>query len=415
MGVTKGPMKHYMIKVRTYGGATDQDLCKKTKNIGTVQKYINLLALFLRNFMGRGCSCTMDSAYMGQLLAMLAREVWKINVVGTTQTNRCGPDGALVKKAKTVLKVRSYESIFFYHKFKPLCVALWGDNNIVTTLSNHHPPRLLRAGTGVHRRLLGDDGFQEKEPSPVKIPMQTKKYINEYDKIDKINLCEVKFDLKGNSKKHGWSPKLNNRYLNIHGGNAGVFYERLHRLYTPRKRLLKPREQMADLAHYLCRLGPNLKTHIPRHPLWLRDLTRVYHSTFGRQVRSDCRGVHTAIVPYTRTANGPGPSVMASVARLNKRKVREEWQKRSPWRHHQSRACPRRDYCNYEHCPGLQASKAKRPRKYKTHMRCEECSEMLGYDWFLCNDVKGRVEGQSEEWNVVNCHHAFHSLFFNNK
>ena len=99
----------------------------------------------------------MDSAYMGQLLAMLAREVWKINVVGTTQTNRCGPDGAWVKKAKTALKVRSYES--FLSRIQPLCVALWGDNNIVTTLSNHHPPRLLRAGTGVNRRLLGNGGF----------------------------------------------------------------------------------------------------------------------------------------------------------------------------------------------------------------------------------------------------------------
>ena len=111
---------------------------------------------------------------MGQLLAMLAREVWKINVVGTTQTNRCGPDGALVKKAKTALKVRSYESIFFYHKFKPLCVALWGDNNIVTTLSNHHPPRLLRAGTGVHRRLLGDDGF----PLIAKIRIWLNRYLD---------------------------------------------------------------------------------------------------------------------------------------------------------------------------------------------------------------------------------------------
>ena len=34
----------------------------------------------------------MDSAYMGELLAMVATEAWKTNVLGTSQSNRCGPD-----------------------------------------------------------------------------------------------------------------------------------------------------------------------------------------------------------------------------------------------------------------------------------------------------------------------------------
>ena len=72
MGVIEGPMRHYMLKVHTYCGATDKDLCKKINNVGTVQKNINLLELFLWNFIGRLCSCTMDSAYMGQQLAMIA-------------------------------------------------------------------------------------------------------------------------------------------------------------------------------------------------------------------------------------------------------------------------------------------------------------------------------------------------------
>ena len=101
----------------------------------------------------------MDSAYMSQLLAMIACKVWKINVVGTTQTDHCGPNKALVMEEKTKLKVRSYDSVFFHHKFKPLCVALWRNNNLVTTLSHHHPPRFLQPRTRVDRRLLADDGF----------------------------------------------------------------------------------------------------------------------------------------------------------------------------------------------------------------------------------------------------------------
>ena len=118
-------------------------------------------------------------------------------------------------------------SVFFYHKTLPLCVALWGDNSIVATLSNHHPPRTLKAGVGVGRRLKDSNGRREKDPTPVQIPFQTKKYVQQFHRIDKINLINSQFDLKGKSRKHGWSPKLNNRYLNIHGGNAVLFYSRL--------------------------------------------------------------------------------------------------------------------------------------------------------------------------------------------
>ena len=58
----------------------------------------------------------MDSAYMGQLLAQVARDVWQINVIGTTQANRCGPDHKLVKAEKKAMVVGSYESNFFFHK-----------------------------------------------------------------------------------------------------------------------------------------------------------------------------------------------------------------------------------------------------------------------------------------------------------
>ena len=88
-----------------------------------MQKFINLLGEFLVDFMGRGCSCTMDSAYMGQLLAQVARKVWKVNVVGTAQIESCGPDPAFVKEIRKAIKVRFYESVFFitngYHFVRP--------------------------------------------------------------------------------------------------------------------------------------------------------------------------------------------------------------------------------------------------------------------------------------------------------
>jgi hypothetical protein len=43
----------------------------------------------------------MDSGYMGDTMGQIGREEWKINMVGTVQTNRTGdPAAADVKKLK---------------------------------------------------------------------------------------------------------------------------------------------------------------------------------------------------------------------------------------------------------------------------------------------------------------------------
>ena len=274
---------------------------------------------------------------------------------------------------------------------------------MVLTLSNHHGPRLLKAGRGVDRQMLDPSGMREKDPTPVKCPKQTKKYVTEFDKINKINLKCVRFDLKGTSKKHGWSPKLNNRYINIHGANAGCFYERLMSLFAPSRRVLGAKERLCDLASELCRRGPPLRTYVPRHPAILRDLSRVYQSGFGRRVRIDCRGVGDEVP-------SEGPSVMARVAWM--KSVQREKTRRSPWRVHQSTACERRGRCEYDCCPGWVYSVAKERRAYQTNMVCEECSEFLGRDVFLCNGTKGKVEGETNLWHVCNCHKKFHEQIF---
>ena len=172
----------------------------------------------------------------------------------------------------------------FYHKMEPLCVALWADNNVVVTLANCCSPTLLRAGDGVDRRKRGNDGVREQDPTPVKIPLQTKKYVKTFGKIDNKNMKDAQFDLRGISKKHNWSPNINKRYYNMHGGNAGTFYERACALFTPEARVLGPKERMADLAHYLCKLGKPTHSYVPCHPAILRDLPQVYNSAVGRKI-----------------------------------------------------------------------------------------------------------------------------------
>ena len=85
---------------------------------------------------------------------------------------------------------------------------------------------------GVGRKLRGADDLREQEQTLVKIPEQTKAYVSTFDKIDKKNLIDSRFDLKGISKKHNFSPKIVKRYYNMHGGNASLYYKRACQLFT---------------------------------------------------------------------------------------------------------------------------------------------------------------------------------------
>ena len=124
--------------------------------------------------MGRGHIATMDSAYMGELAAQVGPEVWKLNMVGMSQVNRTGAR-AEVKKQRIKMKVGTYECCFFQHDTLPLLVALWADNNIVTTLSNYHGPEICTKGSGLlRRRKVGKK--REREKTEVQCPMQNRNY-----------------------------------------------------------------------------------------------------------------------------------------------------------------------------------------------------------------------------------------------
>jgi hypothetical protein len=111
-----------------------------------MQKWVNLYNEMLDYFKGRGTCMTMDSAYMGDIMGQIGRDVWKMNLLGTCQSNRvgCGPTAAA---AKSELKIGTYESIMFQHQSKSLSYTMWADV---------HTPEVLEVGKGVVRRRRVD-------------------------------------------------------------------------------------------------------------------------------------------------------------------------------------------------------------------------------------------------------------------
>ena len=67
---------------------SDEDLDKRHVNTAGTQKYVNLFDDLLAAFRGKGHCVTMDSAYMGDIMAQILRKEWEINAVGTAQANQ---------------------------------------------------------------------------------------------------------------------------------------------------------------------------------------------------------------------------------------------------------------------------------------------------------------------------------------
>ena len=105
-----------------YRGKTNEDLNVTHCNTANTQKWVNLFDELLKKFKGDGHCVTMDSAYMGDIMAHIGWEEWLINMVGMLQLNLTG---ANVKDVKEAMKQGTYKSVLFQHKDKPLCFALW--------------------------------------------------------------------------------------------------------------------------------------------------------------------------------------------------------------------------------------------------------------------------------------------------
>jgi hypothetical protein len=172
----------------------------------------------------------MDSAYMGDIMAMIGRDVWRINMVGVAQANHTGANIDCTKS----MKKGTYNSICWQHVWQSLCFAVWSNNALVRTLSNFHGPEIFEAGMGVLRKKRDSNGKQER----TKMGVQTRDYCNTFHLIDKGNGAEANYDLEGKSRLHNWSPKLIFWLYNMSIYNAYKMYKALIKQHTPEHRFL---------------------------------------------------------------------------------------------------------------------------------------------------------------------------------
>jgi hypothetical protein len=201
----------------------DKDINVHNPHTVTKLKMVSLYDFMLDPFKNKGRCVVMDSAYMSDAMCQVGREEWKINMVGTCQTDRCGA-GPLGKAAYTgadkEISSNIHESLLYQHKTKPLTTyAVWGDNNFLKTLSNFHSPVVLRGGMRRKKRNPITKR-REREFCDVDCPDQQKTYCRTCHKIDKGNGAEAKYDISTESHLHGWGPKLAAGYFNMNAKNA---------------------------------------------------------------------------------------------------------------------------------------------------------------------------------------------------
>jgi hypothetical protein len=277
----------------------------------------------LNNFKSNGHCVTMDSAYMGDIMAMIGRDVWRINMVGTAQANRTGTNIDCIKS----MKKGTYSSICWQHVWRPLCFAVWSDNALVRMLSNFHGPEILEAGTGVLQKKRDSDAKRERTKTKVPCPAQTRDYCNTFQLINKGNGVEANYDLGGKSRLHNWLPKLIFRLYNMSINNTYKMYTTLIKQHMPERRFLDMGDAVRELAHNLCQRGPAMQKLRAEHSSWTRDMLKLFEWKTCRKVRLDAMGMMTVA------------SVMPQVqAPTDNYALLKNQQRRSPWRVHQSKA-----------------------------------------------------------------------------
>ncbi len=107
--VMEGPLATYKLHARTFRGKTDGDLQSHHINTIRMQKWVNLMLVLLNDFKGKGHCVTMDSAYMGDIMAQIGRDEWKLNMVGMLQSNQMGTN---VKDVVEKMKPGAYKLCF---------------------------------------------------------------------------------------------------------------------------------------------------------------------------------------------------------------------------------------------------------------------------------------------------------------
>ena len=413
--VTKGPLSTYKLFVRTYGGRSDTDLNKKHPNTATLLKWISLYSIMLDSFKGKGHCLTMDSAYCGDAMCLIGRHEWKINMVGTAQSNRTGGGPMAVKEMKQVMKKGSYDSLFYQHDVEDLTFSVWADNNFVKVLSNFHSPRV--AVGGLKRKRRGVDGRREREPSEVDCPEQMKAYSETFHQIDKGNGVESTYDLGGKSRKHGWGPKLALRLFNMNLNNAYQIYCELYKKEHPGCIPLSIRAALQDATHFLLQQGETMRQRdADEAPSPTKDLSSHVNNLpgSGRKQRNDKKGMFSQTETTRVHPGAPVASAPTRSLKYRRRRKLAALLRKQPWRSHQSiagavAACAGR--CVYNKCPALQIPIKERNsiryRGAKTRYMCEECSIMHGEPVWLCNRT---VKTGDKSWRQELCHIKHHCV-----
>ena len=127
-------------------------------------KFVNLFDLMIS--FQENCHCvTCNSAYiMGDIMALIACNIWKINdmvAVESIQANWTGaPMGASVK-GDHAIKKKMHEYKMWQHNTQPLVAAVWSDNYLVETLSTYHQSEIIHAG--MMRRKIGDSAREKHQ------------------------------------------------------------------------------------------------------------------------------------------------------------------------------------------------------------------------------------------------------------
>ena len=145
----------------------------------------------------------------------------------------------------------------------------------------------------------------------VSCPTQQKDYSQTFHLIDKGNGKESKYDMGGQTKGHNWAPKFVMRYWNFNLGNAHTMYEALVSTYTPDCCKMDMDECVCFLAHLLMQRGNKMRTQVPEHPNFSRDLTNVFDFGSDRKICSNAKGtiakgVPRADAPFQLLISGKG-------------------------------------------------------------------------------------------------------------
>ena len=170
------------------------------------------------------------------------------------------------------------------------------------------------------------NGVREREPVAVPCPQQNVDYSETFHFIDKGNGTEAKYELGGQSRSSGWTPKLSCRMFNMNFNNSYRIYLSLMEKHNPGRRLVKMTEGIKEATHALIQRGSKMWTRAPDHPSPVRVLRNVHDTGCGKRKKSDAKRV-----TIRSMARAPLVEVVSSMLY----KLRNQ-QNKHPWRKHQS-------------------------------------------------------------------------------